>query len=177
MFAKLTQYDRKNPIWVNPELVRSFEPHRDESWSIIVYKDESWIGVTETCEELAALLNSKKDRKPKGDPTPSDAFEGFWAAYPRKTGKTAALKAWNKIKPAKLQSECILQAVIHQCQCEQWKKDNGQFIPLPTTWLNQGRWQDEVYAIGTTSNPEQHQSLAEQRKAELEAEGVKVHDV
>jgi len=27
---------------------------------------------------------------------------------------------------------------------EQWRKDNGQFIPHPQTWLNQRRWEDDV---------------------------------
>ena len=26
----------------------------------------------------------------------------------------------------------------------EWKKDNGQFIPYPTSWLNQKRWEDET---------------------------------
>ena len=25
-------------------------------------------------------------------------------------------------------------------------KDNGQYIPNPATWLNQGRWEDELEA-------------------------------
>ena len=29
-------------------------------------------------------------------------------------------------------------------QTEQWKKDNGKFIPYPATWLNQERWTDEI---------------------------------
>ena len=24
-----------------------------------------------------------------------------------------------------------------------WLKDNGQYIPYPSTWLNQKRWEDE----------------------------------
>ena len=27
---------------------------------------------------------------------------------------------------------------------EQWKKDDGQFIPHPTTFLNGERWNDEI---------------------------------
>ena len=29
----------------------------------------------------------------------SDTFKIFWSAYPKKVGKDAALKAWNKKKP------------------------------------------------------------------------------
>ena len=28
-----------------------------------------------------------------------------------------------------------------------WLKDNGQYIPYPSTWLNQKRWEDEDVVI------------------------------
>jgi hypothetical protein len=28
-----------------------------------------------------------------------------------------------------------------------WTKENGQYIPNPATWLNQGRWMDEPTEI------------------------------
>ena len=37
----------------------------------------------------------------------------------------------------------MISAVIKQRQSDQWMKDNGQYIPMPTTWLNQRRWEDE----------------------------------
>ena len=32
----------------------------------------------------------------------------------------------------------------NQKQSAQWSKDNGQFIPHPTTWLNGKRWEDQI---------------------------------
>lgn len=75
---------------------------------------------------------------------PEERFERFWEAYPRKVGKQAALKAWKKLAPDDNLTEKILSAVAAQKHCQQWTKDCGQFIPHPTTWLNQGRWEDEV---------------------------------
>jgi hypothetical protein len=85
--------------------------------------------------------------KGKGDgiPVVDSAFESFWTCYPRKTGKKAAWKAWQHAKD-KPPVENIIAAVTAQKQSSQWRKDNGQFIPLPSTWLNQGRWSDEVYS-------------------------------
>ena len=71
-----------------------------------------------------------------------DRFEQFWAAYPRKVGKGNARQAWSKIKMTDDLFATILNAVEQQKQWEQWQKDNGQFIPLPATWLNQQRWDD-----------------------------------
>ena len=70
-----------------------------------------------------------------------DGFDEFWRAYPNKKDKQKAMKAWSKHKP---DLKKVLSAIKAQKNSEQWKKDNGQFIPLPTTWLNGARWEDEV---------------------------------
>lgn len=77
-------------------------------------------------------------------------FDEFWNTYPRKVGKEAARKAWKKIKPDAALFQKILHAVTETQKSEQWKKQNGQFIPHPATWLNQGRW-DDVIDTSTTN--------------------------
>ncbi|MCM1330431.1 MAG: hypothetical protein NC253_13435 [Ruminococcus sp.] len=72
----------------------------------------------------------------------ADGFEEFWQAYPKKTAKQAALKAWNKLKPNAELRQVILDALERQTQSVQWQKDGGQFIPYPATWLNGRRWED-----------------------------------
>ena len=31
-------------------------------------------------------------------------------------------------------------------ETEQWKKDNGKYIPYPSSWLNAKGWEDEIQA-------------------------------
>jgi hypothetical protein len=72
-------------------------------------------------------------------------FELFWKSYPKKTGKKAAIKAFKKARKSGLPEIDTLVAIIErQSASGQWKRDNGQYIPNPTTWLNQGRWDDEL---------------------------------
>lgn len=71
-----------------------------------------------------------------------DPFDQFWMAYPKKVGKKAALQAWNKAKD-KPQVADILQAIDNAKNSAQWTKEDGQFIPNPSTWLHQGRWADQ----------------------------------
>jgi hypothetical protein len=71
----------------------------------------------------------------------SSDFDLFWQAYPKKVGKEAARKAFSRVK-APLES--LLTAIERQKCGNQWTKENGRFIPNPATWLNQGRWEDEV---------------------------------
>jgi hypothetical protein len=73
----------------------------------------------------------------------TESFAKFWEAYPNKTAKGDAFKAWQKIK-SRPAVEILLAAVEKQKSCSQWKRDSGQFIPHPSTWLNQRRWEDEA---------------------------------
>lgn len=63
----------------------------------------------------------------------------FWPTYPNKVGKPAALKAYLKAKPELPALRAGLQLWKESTD---WQKDDGRFIPHPTTFLNQRRWED-----------------------------------
>jgi len=69
-------------------------------------------------------------------------FDAFWAAYPRKVGKGAALRKWTHVKPPLAK---VLEAISWQRATPEWTKDGGQFVPHPATWLHQRRWEDEPF--------------------------------
>lgn len=77
-------------------------------------------------------------------PKPTD-FDAFWSAYPRKVGKKAALKAWQHAKDRPPLAD-LLASIEANKAGDAWTRDGGQFIPHPATWINQGRWEDEVLA-------------------------------
>jgi len=80
-----------------------------------------------------------------------DAFDEFWQAYPRKEGKGAARKAFAKaIRLTTL--ETMLTALRWQRTQPNWVKAGGQYIPHPSTWLNQERWDDEPTTIPSLSD-------------------------
>lgn len=74
-------------------------------------------------------------------------FEEFWRNYPRKVGKGSSRKAWFKTKKNRPPLPDLLKALSSQKLSPDWQKDDGQFIPHPTTWLNQERWSDEVKGV------------------------------
>lgn len=95
--------------------------------------------------------NSNTDIKSNTDTSPRNnlqlqeqAFEEFWGQYPRKVGKAVAKKKWLKLNPSCELKKEILAALEKHKQQDQWVKDNGQFIPHASTWLNQERWEDVV---------------------------------
>ncbi|MDD3229402.1 MAG: DUF6291 domain-containing protein [Oscillospiraceae bacterium] len=91
-------------------------------------------------------------------------FTEFWAAYPKKVGKKAADAAWKKLKPDTILHDRIIAAVEKAKRTEQWQKENGRFIPNPTTWLNQGRWDDEYEEAPSEINSK-HFDVANQQPA------------
>ena len=82
-------------------------------------------------------INTSVDSEPKK----TDKFDLWWEHYPRKVGKEAARKAFAKVK---VDTQILIDAVEKQKHSEQWTKENGRYIPNPATWLNQGRWEDEL---------------------------------
>ena len=87
----------------------------------------------------------KRERK-KADNT---LFIQFWAAYPKKQARGAAERAFAKVKPSQELLDTMLAAIERAKASKDWQKDGGQFIPMPATWLNARRWEDEQTAIAT----------------------------
>lgn len=110
-------------------------------------------------EEKEEGIGSIPPIPPKGD-----AFERFWKAYPKKVGKEAARKAFGKVK---VPVESLLTAIDRQKCGSQWTAENGRFIPNPATWLNQGRWEDEV--VEATKAPSVPQVNAGENLARMRA--------
>ena len=96
-------------------------------------------------KEIQKQKRHSKGEESKGN-TYTDDFLEFWQAYPKKVGKGAAWSAWKKTKKQRPPNGRVVEAVNTQKRSEQWRKDDGQYIPNPATWLNQHRWEDEAEA-------------------------------
>ena len=70
-------------------------------------------------------------------------FCAFWNAYPKKRDKGRVEKWFKQHKPNKETVEQMIKQIERLKDTEQWKKENGQFIPYPSTWLNAKGWEDE----------------------------------
>lgn len=74
-------------------------------------------------------------------------FDRFWQLWPsnsaggyqRKGGKSQCLKIWTK-NHNESQTETILKHIAWLKSTPDWLKNNGSFIPMPSTYLNQQRW-------------------------------------
>jgi len=95
------------------------------------------------CEQIGKEKEKEKEKESYIPPNPQGEadFERFWQAYPKKVGKKSARKAFVR---AKMPVGPLVTAIERQKCSDQWSRDNGQYIPNPATWLNQGRWEDEL---------------------------------
>ena len=91
-----------------------------------------------------SILNKSKVDKNKN--LYSAKFEQFWHEYPSKIGKK---KAFTSFKLVKIDIEVLLNAVKQQKETSQWRSG---YIPHPATWLNQGRWEDDIEALNVKRN-------------------------
>lgn len=86
--------------------------------------------------------SQKRKSEREGQKAKEEWFSRFWAAYPKKRNKARARQAFFRIKKIEKVFPVMMQALGRQKASADWQKDGGQFIPLPTTWLNGERWED-----------------------------------
>ena len=96
-----------------------------------------------------------------------DGFTKFWEAYPRnamgrKVGKQAALNRWKKLRPSPDRTDQIIAALATQTAQHHWQNAKGEdYVPNPATWLNEGRWDDELAPPPETSEQSRERAIDE----------------
>ena len=89
-------------------------------------------------------INNTPYSPPEGERAQPAHFEAFWAAYPNRKDKQRAQKAFRRLKVTEPMLAMMLTALDAQKRSEDWRKSGGQYVPLPSTWLNNRRWEDEA---------------------------------
>ncbi len=96
-------------------------------------------------EEKDKDIDKEKDKE-KEEERAKKYWEDFWIKYPKKQGKKDAEdyflgKTFN-ITEDKFNE--IMVGLGKAIVSEEWQKKNGQYIPLPATFLRKERWRDEL---------------------------------
>lgn len=107
------------------------------------------------------IPNKKPPKSPKGEP---EGFPEFYAAYPKHAARAKAARAFEKVT---VPVAVILKALEWQRRLPDWKKENGKYIPLPATYLNDKRWEDEKTAEAEEHEWHQSRSGVEGKAREL----------
>ncbi|WP_151789443.1 replication protein [Acinetobacter nosocomialis] len=91
--------------------------------------------------------NNNNKNKEKQGVGYSENFEKFWSAYPtckRKSDKSGTYKTFTKHEGC-FAIETLLSILEKQKSDVSWTKQNGEFIPSPSVWLNQKQWENEFW--------------------------------
>ncbi len=70
------------------------------------------------------------------------SFDEFWSKYPRKVAKKTAMQAFAKLPMD--EQELAVDTLDNHLAYWKLKETVTDFIPHPSTWLNQGRYFDEL---------------------------------
>lgn len=81
-----------------------------------------------------------------------ELFERFWRAYPRKVGKPAARRAFMAMCKANVDLR-VVSAGLHAWMAYWAERGQPDYIPHPSTWLNQHRWNDSPPVASTPVAP------------------------
>lgn len=75
----------------------------------------------------------------------SEAFERFWSEYPRSKRKGSKSEANKTYRKFEKDSDLIL-SVLQKFKVDQsFLKNDGEFIPAPSVWLNKKHWENDYW--------------------------------
>lgn len=97
--------------------------------------------IENTCVQIQTETISNKVKPVKVD---MEKFDKFWAAYPKHKDRKRAIDVWKKINPDDELFEKIMTGLKEQSKSYDWLKEDGRFVPMPTTWLRNERWNDQI---------------------------------
>jgi hypothetical protein len=72
------------------------------------------------------------------------SFDSFYEKYPNKVGRKKAQHIYERICTSKEKEDLLRESLSKYINKWSVEKTERQYIPHPSTWLNQERWEDEV---------------------------------
>lgn len=76
--------------------------------------------------------------------TDEEMFAVWYKLYPKKKAVGDARKAWGQVKKDRLPLQQMMEILKQQCQDDEWRKDDGKYIPYPATYLRRLQFLDEL---------------------------------
>lgn len=139
------------------EYLRIKQQESRERKSTIVNTSSTKINTSTHTEADTKAEAEEQKRAPKRTPPALPAgFVAFWNAWPthpRKVGRKQCAAKWTTLDCESITDQ-IVAAVIAAIESKAWRKDGGEFIPMPATWLNQARWEAPTEAQAASEQQE-----------------------
>lgn len=100
-------------------------------------------GGPNTSLDINKTLDRHGARAQKSIGSLPEGFAELWDAYPLKTGKLQAIKAFRALSPSADVLALILVGLGKWKRHERWRKDGGKYRHHASTWITQRLWEDE----------------------------------
>lgn len=81
-----------------------------------------------------------------------DMFWADWPTHPRKVNRKGCLAIWRS-GGLDEQAGLIMPALRLWKASDEWAREDGQYVPMPSTWLRQERWLTKPTASGDDEGP------------------------
>lgn len=142
--------DKQINEWSLTEQIISTENHTknspSENLAMLKISTEPYENLVSNHTKNSPHNNNNKNKE-KQVGSYSENFEKFWSAYPtckRKSDKSGTAKTFSKHERS-FDLETIISILEKQKTDVSWSKQDGEFIPSPSVWLNQKQWENEYW--------------------------------
>lgn len=143
-FQPLAWNERQMCSDSSTERVKAYRERMKQSKKQDAEPVKRFSNVSVTAQELDT------DTDKEGDTEKTVGFASFWSVYPKKTAKPSAERAFKAAKLKAGELDSILRDIETRKQSDDWKKESGRYVPNPSTYLNNKRWQDGETAHTST---------------------------
>lgn len=124
---------------------------------------ETGVNVTKTEVNVTASTQRKEDRiKINQIKQNQKLFEKVWSVYPKQFKRQEALEEFCSLNVSAELADRMVKSIKQQKGQENWKIENGRYVPFLVNWLKNKRWEDEV-ASCTIMPPKDSWNNFEQR--------------
>lgn len=127
---------------------------------------ETGVNVTKTEVNVTASTqrkeNKTKENKIKQNRT-KELFEKVWSVYPKQFKRQEALEEFCSLDVSAELADRMVKSIEKQKGQENWKIENGRYIPFLVNWFKNRRWEDEIIESCTMMPPKDSWNNFEQR--------------
>ena len=127
---------------------------------------ETGVNATKTEVNVTASTqrkeNKTKENKIKQNKT-RELFEKVWSVYPKQFKRQEALEEFCSLNVSAELADRMVKSIEQQKGQENWKIENGRYIPFLVNWLKNKRWEDGVIESCTMMPPKDSCNNFEQR--------------
>ena len=124
---------------------------------------ETGVNVTKTEVNVTASTQRKEDKiKINQIKQNQKLFEKVWSVYPKQFKRQEALEEFCSLNVSAELADRMVKSIKQQKGQENWKIENGRYVPFLVNWLKNKRWEDEV-ASCTIMPPKDSWNNFEQR--------------